>query len=161
MIEFFQMIVSGTAVGSSYALMAVALVIIYKTSEIINFAQGGMSLITAYLTFMTLETYGFSFPMAFFFAFVFALLLGIFLEFTVIRRAENPTALGFIIITLGLEFVLSGFVSWKFGADQQTIPFPITPYDSLDLGGAYISHLELTTVVAAIVILIILFLFYR
>jgi branched-chain amino acid transport system permease protein len=161
MIEFFQMIVSGTAVGSSYALMAVALVIIYKTSEIINFAQGGMSLITAYLTFMTLETYGFSFPMAFLFAFVFALLLGIFLEFTVIRRAENPTALGFIIITLGLEFVLSGFVSWKFGADQQTIPFPITPYDSLDLGGAYFSHLELTTLAAAIVILIILFLFYR
>jgi len=161
MIDLFQMIVSGIAVGSTYALMAVSLVIIYKTSEIINFAQGGMALITAYLAFMTLQTYGFSFPAAFIFAFVFAMLLGAFLEFAVIRRAENPTVLGFIIITLGLEFVLSGFVSWKFGADQQIIPFPISPFDSFNLGGAYFSYLELTTLIAAIVIMIILFLFYR
>ena len=161
MTEFFQMILSGIAVGSTYALMAIALVIVYKTSEIVNFSQGGMALISSYLAFMTLETYGFSFTAAFATAFIFAMLLGFFIEFVVMRRAENPTVLGFMIITLGLEFVLSGFVSWKFGADQQLMPFPISPFDSLDLGGIYISILECTTLIVTIILLIALFLFYR
>lgn len=49
MIDFIQMIVSGVAVGSSYALMGLAMVIIYKTSEVPNFAQGEMALITSFL----------------------------------------------------------------------------------------------------------------
>jgi len=161
MTEFFQMILSGIAVGSTYALMAIALVIVYKTSEIVNFAQGGMALISSYLAFMTLEFYGFSFVSAFATAFFFSMCLGFFIEFVIMRRAENPTVLGFMIITLGLEFVLSGFVSWKFGADQQTIPFPISPFDSIDLGDIYISALEFTTLIVTIVLLVALFLFYR
>ena len=49
MIDFLQMIVSGIAVGSSYALMGLAMVIIYKTSEVPNFAQGEMALVTRIL----------------------------------------------------------------------------------------------------------------
>ncbi|MBW2067133.1 MAG: branched-chain amino acid ABC transporter permease, partial [Deltaproteobacteria bacterium] len=57
MLEFFQMIVSGIAVGSSYALMGLAMVIIYKTSEVVNFAQGEMALLSVFLTYMALEYY--------------------------------------------------------------------------------------------------------
>ena len=52
MVDFVQMIVSGVAVGSSYALMGLAMVIIYKTSEVPNFAQGEMALISTYFAFM-------------------------------------------------------------------------------------------------------------
>ena len=55
MIDFLQTLVNGIAVGSSYALMALAMVIIYKTSEVPNFAQGEMALISSYLAFMILE----------------------------------------------------------------------------------------------------------
>lgn len=161
MLEFFQMVVSGIAVGSSYALMALAMVIIYKTSEVVNFAQGEMALASSYFTFMLLETYGFSFIAAFIFAFLFALALGAFLEFAVMRRAKEPNLLGLIVITIGIEFVLLGFVSWKFGADQQIFPFPISPYDSISIGGAYFSTLEMLSFVIAIIIMIILFVFYR
>lgn len=161
MLDFFQTLVSGVAVGSYYALMALALVIIYKTSEVVNFAQGEMALISSYLTFMILETYGASFPVAFLSAFVFAILLGAFLEFAVLRRAKNPNVLTMIIITIGIEFILLGFVSWKFGADQQMFPFPISPYDSIDLGGAYFSTLEFLTLLVAILLMVILFLFFR
>lgn len=161
MSDFFQMILSGIAVGSSYALMALAMVIIYKTSEVVNFAQGEMALASSYFTFMILEIYGFSFIAAFICAFIFALLLGALLEFTILRRAKEPNLLGLIIITIGLEFMLLGFVSWKFGADQQIFPFPISPYDSISIGGAYFSLLELTSLIIAILIMIILFFFYR
>ncbi len=161
MLDFFQMILSGIAVGSSYALMALAMVIIYKTSEVVNFAQGEMALASSYFTFMLLEMYGFSFITAFIFAFIFALFLGAVLEFAILRRAKEPNLLGLIIITIGMEFMLLGFVSWKFGADQQIFPFPISPYDSISIGGAFFSVLEALSLVIAIIIMILLFVFYR
>ncbi|MBU3916921.1 branched-chain amino acid ABC transporter permease [bacterium] len=161
MLDFFQMIISGVAVGSTYALMAIAMVIIYKTSEVVNFAQGEMALASSYFTFMLLNSYGFSFIAAFISAFVFALFLGAFLEFAILRRAKEPNLLGLIIITIGMEFMLVGLVSWKFGADQQIFPFPIGPYDSVSIGGVFVSSLEVVTLVIALLIMAILFLFYR
>jgi len=161
MIDFLQMIVSGIAVGSSYALMGIAMVIIYRASEVPNFAQGEMALITSYFTFMLLDQYGFSYQVAFPAALLFSVLLGFFLEFAILRRAKEPNILGMIIITIGIEMVLMGLVSWKFGADPQTMSFPISPYDSIVLGDVFVSRLEMLTLVAALMILIILFIFFR
>ena len=161
MLEFLQMLASGIAVGSSYALMGLAMVIIYKTSEVVNFAQGEMALVSIFLTYMVLEFYGFPFYVAFPGALVFAVLLGFFLEFCVLRRAKEPNVLGMIIITIGLEMILMGIVSWKFGADPKTLPFPIGPYESVTLGGIFISSLEVLTFFVALLIMVVLFLFLR
>ena len=161
MLDFLQMVVSGIAVGSSYALMGLAMVIIYKTSEVVNFAQGEMALISTFLTYMVLEYYGFPFYVAFPGALVFAVILGFVLEFGVLRRAKEPNILGMIIITIGLEMILLGFVSWKFGAEQKTMPFPITPYDSVTIGGVFVSSLEVLTFVVALTVMVILFLFLK
>jgi len=161
MLDFLQMLASGIAVGSSYALMGLAMVIVYKTSAVVNFAQGEMSLLSIFLTYMVLEFYGFPFYVAFPGALVFAVLLGFLLEFAVLRRAKEPNVLGMIIITIGLEMILMGLVSWKFGADPKTMPFPIGPYESVTLGGIFISSLEVLTFFVALVIMIVLFLFLR
>jgi branched-chain amino acid transport system permease protein len=161
MIDFIQMIVSGIAVGSSYALMGLAMVIIYKTSEVVNFAQGEMALISTFLTYMVLEYYGFPYYVAFPGALIFAVILGFVLEFGVLRRAKEPNILGMIIITIGLEMILLGFVSWKFGADPKTMPFPISPYDSVTLGGLFVSSLEVLTFVVTLTVMMILFLFLK
>ena len=161
MLEFLQMLASGIAVGSSYALMGLAMVIIYKTSEVVNFAQGEMGLLSIFLTYMVLEFYGFPFYVAFPGALVFAVLLGFFLEFCVLRRAKEPNVLGMIIITIGLEMILMGIVSWKFGADPKTLPFPIGPYESVTLGGIFISSLEVLTFFVALIIMVVLFVFLR
>jgi branched-chain amino acid transport system permease protein len=161
MTDFLQMIASGIAVGSSYALMGLAMVIIYKTSEVVNFAQGEMSLLCVFLTYMVLEFHGMPYYVAFPGALLFAIFVGCFLEFAVLRRAKEPNVLGMIIITIGLEMILMGFVSWKFGADPKTMPFPIGPYDSVAFGGLFISSLEILTFVVAITLMIILFLFFR
>jgi len=161
MLDFLQMVVSGIAVGSSYALMGLAMVIIYKTSEVVNFAQGEMALISTFLTYMVLEYYGFPCYLEFPGPLVFALFLGFVLEFGVLSRANEPNILGMIIITIGLEMILLGFVSWKFGADQKTMPFPITPYDSVTIGGVFVSSLEVLTFVVALTVMVILFLFLK
>ena len=89
MLDFIQMVVSGIAVGSSYALMGMAMVIIYKTSEVPNFAQGEMALISAFFAYMLLDTYGWPYFAAFPAALIFSLILGAFLEFAVLRSGQG------------------------------------------------------------------------
>ena len=161
MIDFLQMVVSGIAVGSYYALMGLSMVIIYKTSEVVNFAQGEMALISAFFTFMLLEYHGMPFYLVIPTTFCFSIILGCLIEFAVLRRAKEPTVLGTIIITIGLEMILLGFVSWKFGADHKTMPFPISPYDSVEIGSIYISTLEVFALAVSIILMAMLFLFFR
>jgi len=161
MIDFLQMIASGIAVGSSYALMGLAMVIIYKTSEVPNFVQGEMALMSSFFAYMLIDSYAVPWYGAFAGALAFALLLGCFLEFAVLRRAKEPNILGMIVITIGLEMILLGFVSWKFGAEQKTMAFPISPYDSLVFGDIFVSMLEMLTLILALVVMVVLFLFFR
>jgi len=161
MVDLLQMIVSGVAVGSSYALMGLGMVLIYKASEVPNFVQGEMALLPVFIAYMIIHSYGLPPYAAFFGALFFALILGCCLEFLVLRRAKEPNILGLIIITIGLEMVLLGIVSWKFGADQRTMPFPISSYSSIIIGKIYISTLDLLTLVVALFLMVILFLFFR
>ena len=161
MVDFLQMVLSGIAVGSSYALMGLGMVLIYKASEVPNFVQGEMALLPVFIAFMLLATHGVPYYIAFPATLIFALILGCFLEFAILRRAKEPNILGLIIITIGMEMMLLGFVSWKFGADQRAMPFPISTYDSIIIGDIFISTLDLLTVVVALVIMVILFFFFR
>ena len=161
MIDFIQMLINGIAAGSSYALIGLAMVIIYKTSEVPNFAQGEMALISTYVAYLMLENYGFPSYMAFPLSLVFAVVLGCVLEFAILRRAKEPNILGMIIITIGIEMILMGLVSWKFGAEQKSMPFPISPYDSVMFGDFFVSTLEVLTLVVALVAMSVLFLFFR
>ncbi|MCP4022297.1 MAG: branched-chain amino acid ABC transporter permease [Desulfobacteraceae bacterium] len=161
MLDFVQMIVSGVAVGSSYALMGLAMVIIYKTSEVPNFAQGEMALISSFFAMMLLTSFNLPVYTSFFCALCFAVVLGCFLEFAVLRRAKEPNILGMIVITIGLEMVLLGIVSWKFGAEHKTMPFPISPYDAYMIGGIFISKLEALTLAVALFLMIVLFFFFK
>ncbi|MEX1329343.1 MAG: branched-chain amino acid ABC transporter permease, partial [Desulfobacterales bacterium] len=65
MTDFLQMILSGVAVGSFYALMGLGMVLIYKASEVPNFVQGEMALLPVFLAYMLLETYGLPWFVAF------------------------------------------------------------------------------------------------
>ncbi|MBU1194858.1 MAG: branched-chain amino acid ABC transporter permease [Proteobacteria bacterium] len=161
MVEFLQMVLSGIAVGSSYALMGLGMVLIYKASEVPNFVQGEMALLPVFISFMLLTSYNVPYYIAFPATLIFAFLLGCFLEFGILRRAKEPNVLGLIIITIGMEMILLGFVSWKFGADQRAMPFPISSYDSIIIGDIFISTLDMLTLVVALVIMLSMFLFFR
>lgn len=158
---FFQLIASGIAIGATYALMALAMVIIYKTSEVLNFAQGDMAMLSAFIAFMLLTSQGLGFATAFAGALAFAFCLGAFLEFAFLRRAKEPTVLGLIIITLGLEMILYGLASWKWGGDQKDFPFPVSDFETYDLGGGVVmSQLNLVTLAVALALMLLLFLFF-
>jgi branched-chain amino acid transport system permease protein len=156
-----QLIVSGLAVGFCYALMALAMVIIYKTSEVLNFAQGEMAMISSFIAFVLLDTYQLSFPLGLFLTLLFAAALGVFLEFVFLRPAKDPTVIGLIIITLGFEMILMGFAGWKWGPDQRSMPFPISGFETYNFYGLVISKVNFWTIIICLVLIAFLFLFFQ
>jgi len=156
-----QLIVSGLAVGACYALLALAMVIIYKTSEVLNFAQGEMAMISTFVAFTLLDSYHLPFPYALALTFLFAILLAIFFEIAFLRQAKDPTVLGLIIITLGFEMILMGFVGWKWGPDQRPFPFPVSNVETYNFYGLIISKINFWTIVICLILMFILFLFFR
>ncbi len=158
---FGQLIVSGIAIGATYALVALAMVIIYKTSEVLNFAQGDMAMLSAFVAFILLTEQGLGFTAAFALALAFAFLLGALLEFAFLRRAKEPTVLGLIIITLGLEMIIYGLASWRWGSDQKDFPFPASDFETFNLtSDMVISQLNLVTLAVAVALMLLLFLFF-
>ena len=156
-----QLIVSGLAVGACYSLLALAMVIIYKSSDVLNFAQGEMAMVSTYVAFMILETYHVPFLWAVLLTFLFAMLLGIFFEMVFLRQAKDPNVLGLIIITLGFEMILMGFAGWKWGPDQRSLPFPVSNIETYNLFGLVMSKINFWTIVISLVLMFILFLFFR
>ena len=156
-----QLIVSGLAVGFCYALLALGMVIIYKTSEVLNFAQGEMAMISSFVAFTLLESYHLSFPLALFLTFLFACFLGAFLEFTFLRPAKDPTVIGMIIITLGFEMILMGFAGWKWGPDQRSMPFPISGFETYNFFGLLISKVNFWTIIICLILMTLLFFFFQ
>lgn len=158
---FLQLIISGLSFGSLYALIALAMVIIYKTSEVPNFGQGEMAMISTFVAFALLETYSQSFPVSLVGALLFALAMGMFLEFVFLRRAKDPNVLSLILITLGFEMILYGLASWKWGADQRNFPFPVSDFDTVNLGPAVLSYLDICTLLITLILMVILFAFFK
>jgi len=158
---FLQLLISGLSFGSLYALIALAMVIIYKTSEVPNFGQGEMAMISTFVAYALLESYAHSFVISFVGALIFAAALGVFLEFIFLRRAKDPNVLSFILITLGFQMILYGLASWKWGADQRNFAFPISDFDIVNLGPAVLSYLNIATLLITLILMFILFLFFR
>ena len=158
---FLQLIVSGLSFGSLYALIALAMVIIYKTSEVPNFGQGEMAMISTFVAYTLLESHGHSFFVSFAGTLIFAAALGVFLEFVFLRRAKDPNILSLILITLGFQMILYGLASWKWGADQRDMSFPVSDFDIIHVGSAVISYLNIATLLITFVLMFVLFLFFR
>jgi branched-chain amino acid transport system permease protein len=158
---FLQLLISGLSFGSLYALIALAMVIIYKTSEVPNFGQGEMAMISTFVAHALLESYAHSFVISFVGALIFAAVLGVFLEFIFLRRAKDPNVLSLILITLGFQMILYGLASWKWGADQRDFSFPISDFDIINVGPAVLSYLNAATLLITLILMFILFLFFR
>lgn len=154
-----QVLFSGIAAGSVYALIALAMVIIYRTTEVLNFAQGDMAMMTTYVALALLVAGGLPFFGALLLALAFAAALGAFAEFALLRRAKDPSVLGLIIVTLGIEMIVFGFASWKWGGEPRDMPIPLGPTDVVVAGGVIMSHLELATIAIAATVIAALFLF--
>jgi branched-chain amino acid transport system permease protein len=157
--EFAEQIVAGLASGAIYGSLALALVIIYRSTRVINFAQGEMATFTTFVS-VSLMNHGLSFWAAFPIVLAFAFLGGLAIERTIIRPVENAPVLTIVIITLGLALLLNGLMNviWSGASRQYEGPFSAR---TIDIGGVHISIQYIGIVCVSFGIVVLLALFFR
>ena len=143
---FFQYLVSGLATGSIYALVALGLALIYRSTRILNFAHGDITTAGTFMA-LTLLSLNLPFALAFILAIVFGMVLAMAFYFCVLVPAQRreATQLGQIILTLGLGLILQGLVAYFGGTVPQAFPFPLSDIKIYHLGEVVVSQLSLGT----------------
>jgi branched-chain amino acid transport system permease protein len=121
--QFLNVTLSGLAQGAIYAAFALALVLIWRSTRIVNFAQGAMAMFTTYLALTVIES-GQSYWVGLVVALVAGLLLGALVERLVIRPVEGGPELNAVIVTLGLFVGLQALAAILFGSTFRSFPAP-------------------------------------
>ena len=137
MTEFVQLVIDGIADGSIYGAVALSLVLIYRTTGVVNFAQGEMAMFSTFIAWGLLQadvplglailcTLGLSFAG------------GMAIERLIIRPVEGSDPLALVIVTLGLLILLNSGAGWIWGFNNRAFPSMFSD-DRLDIGGVHIS----------------------
>lgn len=157
---FLQITFSGLILGSIYALAALGIVLIYNTTEVVNFAQGEMAMITAFMSYLFLSTMGFPFFMAFFLSLCFAAVFGITVYQGLMKRVQNASPLNQIVVTLGLFLAFNGIAGVIWGYTPFGYP-NVMKGDSFQIYRIYMSPQQLLTLGITLTLMIILFIVFK
>lgn len=159
MTKLLQYLISGLATGSIYALVALGLALIYRSTRILNFAHGDVTAAGTFAAFFLLGM-GLHYSLAFPLALLFGAAVAMAFYFCVLIPAQRreATQLGQIILTLGLGLILQGLIAYFGGTEIQSFPFPLSDTKVYQMGGVVISQLSLGTLAVGLLASLIFYL---
>jgi branched-chain amino acid transport system permease protein len=151
-------ILSGLATGGIYASVALALVMIYQATHLVNFAQGELAMFATYIAWSLIQA-GVPYWVAFFLTVAVAFALGVVIERVIVQPVEDKPILAVVIVFIALLVILNSLAGWIF---TYTIkPFP-SPFPTAPLfGNRYVSSHELGSIGITLVVLALIFVFFR
>jgi len=155
-----QQIVTGISIGSIYAIVALAIVLIYRSTGIVNFAQGEIAMFTTFIswTFLLRMDFWWALLLAVLVAFV----IGGALEVLVMRPVERAAPLNSIVVTLGLLAIFNSLALWRYGSLPKPFPKPeVFTGAPLEVGTVTISRLNVGILAMAVLIMLALFLLFN
>ena len=159
MAEFLQQVTSGLASGAIYGSLALALVLIYRATDVVNFSQGEMATFSTYIAWSLMNN-GLSYWPAFVLTLLIAFAGGVAVERTIIRPVENRPEIVIVIVTIGLLIAINGLTGWIWGADVKAFDSPF-PNRTVDVGGVVISVQDIGTFSVCLLTVLVLWLFFR
>ncbi len=158
---FFQNVIAGLETGSLYALAALGLVLIFfRTTDVINFAQGEMAMFSSFIGFKLFNALGLPYPLAFVSTILFAICFGYIVERVFIRPANKANVVSKMIVTLGLVMIISGLATALFGIDSHYLRKAIT-LDNFNVGGVIIQPNAIFIILITIAVMTLLFYLIR
>src|SRR5918911_2842556 len=149
-------VLAGLATGGIYASLALALVMIYQATELVNFAQGEMAMFATYLAWSLINA-GMPYWAAFFLTVLIAFVFGVLIERVVIRPVENAPVLAVVVVFIGLLVILNSIAGWIFSYTIKSFP---TPFPAA-LGIRYMSPHQVGALAVTLVVLALLYVFFR
>ncbi len=154
-----QLVLNGLAVGCIYGLVALGFVLIYKTTELVNFAQGDFMMLGAFTCYMFVVWYGVGYWPAFALAIGAVALLGAVLDATVLRRVIGQPQFAVVMLTIGLASTFRSFASITWGSEIYTLPTPFSAR-ATRLGNVSVSHEYLSIIVGTVLLCAVLYAFF-
>ncbi|AEI14897.1 ABC-type transporter, integral membrane subunit [Flexistipes sinusarabici DSM 4947] len=161
MMDFFlQLVITGIVIGSIYSLLALGFTLIYKATGVVNFAQGELLLVGAYICLQFTVGYKVPFIFSFLLTLVFMFFFGFLIEKIFLRKMIGEPIISIIMLTIGLSSVLKSVVQLFWGTSTRTFPqiFPEEPIAVMDL---QISYVYLASIVAVAVFLLLFTVFFK
>ena len=156
---FIQQVISGLATGSIYAALALALVMIYEATDVVNFAQGEMAMFATYICWSMLNA-GMPYWGAFFATVALAFAGGVIIERVVIRPVENAPILAIVIVTTGLLVIFNSLANWIYTGTQKQFPSPF-PKEPIRIGEIVFGAHELGQIGVTLIVLVCIWVFFR
>ncbi len=155
-----QLIVSGLALGSIYALIGLSLVLIHKATDVVNFAQGEMAMFSTFLSFALLSNVGLPLIVVVLLSFPIGAILGALVERVFIQPISSDPPVNLLIVTIGLWIIFNNLAGWIWGYDPYTFPslFPEQPFE---FAGARISPNSLGIIAVALLVMAALYFFFE
>ena len=160
--------ISGIALGCIYALIALGFTLIYKATEVVNFAQGEIMMVGAYINFFFVTQFtgmvgglnGWVFLAALFCSIIFAVLFGIVLDLIISRPLKDEPVFSIIMATISLAIILRSLTAMIAGPISLV---PVSPFgdSTIKVGGIVISVLDLAIIISAIILMGIFFFFFN
>src|SRR6059058_4484504 len=149
-------VLAGLATGSIYASLALALVMIYQATHLVNFAQGEMAMFATYIAWSLINA-GFGYWPAFVLTVLIAFVLGVLIERVVIRPVENAPVLAVVVVFIGLLVILNSIAGWVFTYTIKSFPSPFPA----SLGIRYMSPHQIGALLVTLAVLALLYVFFR
>jgi len=156
---FMQIFLSGLSMGSIYALIALGFVLIYKSTSILNLAQGEFLMVGAYICLSMTLDFGLNFVAAFILTMVFSIILGLAVERLALRPLIGEPIISVIMVTLGLTYILRGIVIMLWGNDIRQ--FNIFPEEPIDLWGVKLTYLYVWSMGISLILLTFFAIFFK
>lgn len=156
--QFLEQLASGLANGSIYACVALALVIIYVSTDHLNFAQGEMAMFSTYLSWQLMQ-WGFNFWVAFVGAVLISFVMGVLIERIILRPLHNAPILSVVVVFIGLLAIFNSMAGaiWSYLIKEYPSPFPKSTFGIAGVIGPH----QLGVVLVTLIVLALLFGFFR
>jgi branched-chain amino acid transport system permease protein len=156
---FAQQTVAGLAQGAVFGSLALALVLIYRATEVINFAQGEMAMAMTYVGYQ-LTLWGLSYWVAFTLTLAIAFVFGLVIQLVAIRPVQHRSVIAVVIVTVGLFILIDGVVTWIWGADLKFMdaPFGNSVYH---VGSVAFSRQDIGVLVVSIISVVLLWVLFQ
>ena len=160
MLDFVQQLVSGIALGCVYGLIALGFVLIYKATEVVNFAQGDLMMLGGFFGFTFIGMLGFNYWFGFAGAVIAMALFGMLAERVVVRPILGYPQFSIIMVTIGLGYFLRSMAGIIWGTDDLKIDTPFSQ-GVLRIGSLVLAYDKLSVIAATVILCTLLYLFFN
>ncbi|MGF1526320.1 MAG: branched-chain amino acid ABC transporter permease, partial [Candidatus Competibacterales bacterium] len=155
-----QLTINGLIVGMLYGIVAMCFVLIYKSTQVVNFAQGEFLLMGAWVCWWFLTEWQMPFVVGFLFTLAFMTLFGILLQRVVLRPLIGEPVISVIMVTIGLSIFFQALLNWIFG--NAPVRFPeVFPVQTVTIGNLNVETAYLMSLVISVVIMGGFYYFFR